>query len=75
MAFIMIRVEIGAMSVGDANSLLKPTKPHDGVEQLAIVLDALLAGAKDGQVDVAIRDSTQTITAAGGGSSASYNLK
>lgn len=76
MAFVMIRVELPNDSVGQANTLIKDSSnPHDGLVQLRNLCDAVLAGAKEGEVAVAVRDTTQAITAAGGGSSATYNLK
>ena len=76
MAFVMIRVDLPNDSVAQANTLVEnSSKPHEGVVQLRNLCEAILAGAKEGEVAVALRDTTQSITAAGGGSSATYNLK
>lgn len=76
MAFMMIRVECPSQSVGDLNSKLQSsTNANEGLNQLVDLMAAISAKAIAGEVDVVVRDSTQTITAAGGGGSASYNLK
>ena len=81
MAFVMIRVEVPAMSDTQLNSKVlngpagDSTKPQEGVTALSILMDAINAGTIDAQVDVAVRATTQAITASGSGSSASYNLK
>jgi hypothetical protein len=38
-------------------------------------MDSILAGTTPAEVDVAVRATTEAITAQGGGISASYNLK
>jgi hypothetical protein len=75
MAFLMIRVEASALSVADMNAkLANSSNPQDGMIKLDNLMLAIAGGAIDAQVDCAVRDTTQAITAAGGGSSASYNL-
>ena len=81
MAFVMIRVEVPAMSDTQLNSKVlngpvgDSTKPQEGVTALSILMDAINAGTIDAQVDVAVRAISQVITVSGSGSSASYNLK
>lgn len=82
MAFIMIRVEVPGADMtqlntkipGDENSDAD-TKPREGVIELRNLMDSILAGTSPAQVDVAVREDTETISPSSGGSSASYNLK
>lgn len=75
MAFLMIRIEASSLSAGDFNSKLKDdANPQDGVVQLRNLMDAIIAGSIDAQVDVAVRETTQAVTAQGDGQDASYNL-
>lgn len=80
MSFVMIRVEVPSMDEKQLNEKVlsgpagDSTKPQEGVIALGILMDAINAGAIDAQVDVAIRATTQAVTASGDGSSASYNL-
>lgn len=71
--FVMIRVELPGGNINDINSLVKPTKPHDGVNQLINLL-AGCVGGKPAIVDVATRATTETVASDGGGTSATYNL-
>ena len=77
MAFLMIRIEAPALTVGNINQKLVNSDANaiEGVVALRNLCDALLAGAVDAQVDIAVRSTTQAITAAGGGIDATYNLK
>lgn len=80
MAFVMVRMEVPSMDENQLNQKAlggegDNTKPHEGVVSLRNMLDAILGGSIDAQVDVAVRDSTQAISASGDGESASYNLK
>lgn len=80
MAFVMVRVEVPAMSDDQLNQKVlngsgDSTNPHDGMVLMRNLMDSILAGSIDAQVDVAVRDSTQSISASGNGSSASYNMK
>lgn len=82
MAFIMIRVEVpgatasqlNAKIPGDADSEAD-TKAREGVVELRNLMDSILAGTTPAQVNVAVRQDTQAVTAQGDGISASYNLK
>jgi len=81
MAFVMVRVEVPAMSDSQLNEKVlssqsgDSTKPQEGINALRNLMDAINAGSIDAQVDVAIRSTTQAITASGNGSSAAFNLK
>ena len=76
MAFLMLRIEIPQFTVETFNSrITDTTKPHEGINGVVDILDGLLAGTFDGEIDVAVRNSTETITAADGGTAASWNLK
>ncbi len=77
MAFLVVEIEIPNDSVTQINQNMvdDDTKPHEGVEACKAQLEALLAGAKDGQVLVAVRSTTSTPTASGGSMSATFNLK
>ena len=69
-------VESRRGSVGDLNSKLKDdANPQDGVVQLRNLMDAIIAGSVDAQVDVVVRETTQSITKQGAGEDAAYNLK
>ena len=72
----MIRVQADAVSVADMNSkLASDSNPQEGLVQLRNLMDAIIAGAIDAQVDCAVRATTQSVTAQGGGEDSSYNLK
>ena len=72
----MIRVQADGLSVGTMNEKVTgDSKPQEGVVQIRNLMEAILAGAVDAQVDVAVRETTQSISADGDGDSASYNLK
>lgn len=76
MAFIMIRIEAPNLSVVELNQKVKlSANQREGVVQIRDLVEGALAGAISAEIDVAVRDTTQSITAAGGGSSAQYNLK
>ena len=77
MAFVNLSVEISGASVAQLNQqiALDATKPHDSVTKLKNLLDALLSGAADGQVLVAVRSTDAAVTASGGGDSGTLNLK
>lgn len=76
MAFIMVRIEVPGKSVTELNQAVREdANQREGVILLRNLVEGVLAGAIGAQVDVAVRDSTQTITAADGGDSALYNLK
>lgn len=81
MSFVMVRIEVPAMDESQLNDKVlgsqsgDNTKPQEGVNALRNLMDAINAGSIDAQVDVAIRATTQSITASGAGSSAQYNLK
>jgi len=75
MAFMLVRIDADALSAGDFNSKLKDdANPQDGMVQLRNLMDAIIAGSVDAQVDVVVRETTQSISAQGSGESASYNL-
>ncbi len=73
-SFLMVRIECVGLSVGDLNSKLK-TSPQDGVNQIVNLLVGCSAGNVSAQIDVAVRETTQTVSADGAGQTASYNLK
>lgn len=82
MAFIMIRVEVPGAVASQLNakipgdsSAAADTKAREGVVELRNLMDSILAGTTPAEVDVAVRATTEAITAQGGGISASYNLK
>jgi hypothetical protein len=76
MAFLMLRIEIPQFTVETFNSKISDTtKPHEGINGVRDILDGLLAGAYDGEVDARVRDTTEAITATTGGTSANWNLK
>ncbi len=75
MAFIVVELEVAGDSVGQLNTLVaEDSNGHVGVNRLIDVLGAVCGGAKDATVKVAVRSTTSTPTASGGGSSATYNL-
>lgn len=73
-SFLMIRVDIPSKNDTQLNELLKGSS-HAGVQQLINLLEGVTGGTTDAQVDVAVRATTQAITADGSGLTASYNLK
>lgn len=81
MSFIMIRIEVPGMDETQLNSKVfdapagDSTKPHEGVNALRNLMDAINGGTIDAEVDVAVRATTQAITTSGSGSSAAWNLK
>lgn len=75
MGFVMIRIEVPSQSDSELNKVVEPTNSHEGVQQLINLLEGIEGGAVNAEVDVAVRNTTQTISAAGAGSSANYNLK
>lgn len=69
MAFIVVEVEISNQSIADLNDKVQRAgKPHETVNNLTNLLDALKAGALDGTVQVTTRDTTATVTTSGTGS-------
>lgn len=75
-AFLMIRIDLPGGSSGDLNALLPDgTKQHEGVTALVDMLNAINGGCLPAQVNIAVRDTTQAITADGSGETAAYNLK
>lgn len=74
-SFLMVRVDIPSKTDTQLNALLKDTKPHAGIQEIINLLLGIEGGTVDGQVDVAVRATTQAITADGAGLTASYNLK
>lgn len=71
--YVMVRVELTGASIADINALVKPTKPHDGVNQLVDLLSKCVQG-HGAIIDVAMRETTQAVTAQGSGTSATYTL-
>lgn len=76
MAFVMIRIEVPNLTVDQLNSKLNidSTNPHEGVQQVLNLVTGVTGGLLSAEIDLAVRNTTQTITAAGGGDSGSYNL-
>lgn len=76
MAFIMVRIEVPGKSDTELNQQVKSSaNQREGVILLRNLVEAALAGATPSQIDVAVRATTQAITADGNGITASYNLK
>lgn len=77
MAFVNLSVEVSGTTVAQLNQKLglDATKPHDSVAKIKNILDALLSGAADGQVLVAVRSTDAAVAASGGGDSGTLNLK
>lgn len=73
-SFLMVRVEVNGLTALDLNERLKAS-PQDGVNQIINLLAGATAGNKSALIDVAVRETTQSISADGAGSTASYNLK
>lgn len=77
-SYIMVRIEIPSSDTVAATTQklsTDATKPHEGVRSIINILEAMEAGAIDGNVVVATRDSTESISASGSGSaSATFNL-
>lgn len=75
MAYLMIRVNAPGVSVEDMNAKLsEDSKPHEGLIQLRNLMDALSCRSIPSDVDVAVRETTQAISADGDGEDASYDL-
>lgn len=77
MAFVCIVVEVPNDSIARLNSdIQRPTKPHEAVAQVKTLCQALLAGAKDGTVQITTRSTDPAISTAGSGSQQeTYQLK
>lgn len=69
-SFVMVRVEAEKLDVAQITQKLRlgGTDARGAVIELRNLLDAMLAGALDGQVVIATRDTTQAIAANGTGS-------
>lgn len=76
MAFVCLVIEIPTDSITQLNSdIQRPGNPHEAVVQSRNELDALLAGAKDGLVQITVRDTDPSISTSGSGSTQeSYDL-
>lgn len=76
MGFILIRVEVPNLADTQLNAYVRASSnAHEGVQGLINLLDAIQGGAKDAEVDVAVRATTLSIPADGSGLTAQYNLK
>ncbi len=76
MAFVCLVIEIPAEGIGQLNIIQNPGNPHEAVVNARNLADALLAGAKDGEVQITVRDTDPAISVSGSGSTQeSYNLK
>lgn len=77
MAYVCLVIEVPAASIAQLNSdVQRPGKPHEAVVQARNLLDGLLAGTKDGEVQITTRDTDPSISTSGSGSQQeSYNLK
>lgn len=76
MAFLVIELDIPSESVAQLNDQLPVSgNALEGVVVLRNMLDALLAGAKDGSAACAVRSTSAAVSASGGGESPTYDLK
>lgn len=68
MAFVVAVIEVDD-SIADLNEkVYKTTKPHESVTGLKNICQALLAGAKDGTVQITVRDTDPSVATHGSGS-------
>jgi hypothetical protein len=75
MAYMFIRITVPNTSVTQMNVQVGDSgNPHDGVQLIENLLCGLQAGSTDGQVDVYVSGTDETLTAQNGGASASYDL-
>lgn len=73
-AYVMIRIDCPDKSDTQVTELLK-ADAHAGVQELIKFLEGIQGGVVNAQVNVATRSTTEAISSAGNGSTASYNLK
>jgi hypothetical protein len=70
MAFLLVRIEAPGVSIGDMNTVLlggDDTKPTEILNNLADLINGINSRDPSATVDLAVRATTQTITAQGGG--------
>lgn len=77
MAYINITIDTGAGTVTQANEMVRSdsSTPREGVVKLRNLMDALLAGAVDANIDLATTNVDPAVNAAGGGIDRAYVLK
>ena len=76
MAYMLVKIEIPTASAKQLNTkLVDNSNPNMGASGIRDVLSSLMAGAADGQVDVAVRETDLAITPDGDGEARSYNLR
>jgi hypothetical protein len=74
MAYLVIEINTASDGIGELNEkVLSSADQYFGIHKLENYLAAVVSGAKSATVQVAVRDSTQGISAAGGGNSVLYN--
>lgn len=75
MAFINIEID-SADGIGQLNGLLQASgNPQEGVQALLNYLNKVACGAVDGNLAIAVRSTSASVSASGGGSSVTYLLK
>ncbi len=72
--FLMIRVECPNLSIGDLNTMItNDSNPENGINQLRNLMDSVNIGCTSAIIDVASRETTETVSAQGNGIDATYN--
>lgn len=76
MARLVIVVNVSGQSIADFNSeCIKSTKPHESIRGVVNELEAILAGTRDGTVQVTSRDTDPSVATSGTGSTqATFDL-
>lgn len=71
----MIRIQTDQVTVDNMNAKLEDdSKPHEGVIQIRNLMDAIAGRVISGTVAVAVRETTESISADGDGDTATYSL-
>ena len=76
MPFLMIRIEVPGAAVQSLNDVLEngdSTKPHEVLNNIADLVMGCSSRTPAAQVDCAVRETTQSISADGAGVTASCN--
>lgn len=75
MAYVVVVVNVGDSIASLNDQIQRSGKPHEAVANVKNLCQALLAGAKDGTVQVTVRSTDPSVSTNGSGSSQeSYSL-
>lgn len=77
MAFLVLEIDAPAQSIANFNAKIqRHGKPHEAVNEIRNLFDAISGGVVDASVQATTRDVTASITTSGSGSQQElYNLK